>query len=98
MDRRARLQVGERALDQHLLLLEVNQQVVPQRLLRQHLQEKEATERPHAIYNGPMGREGGHLGVAQHDQPVFGARECHIEPPRVVEEADALPFVGAHTR
>ena len=67
----ALLEVGERPLHQAPVLLVVVQQVVPERLLGQH------------------------LGIAHHDDRIFGARERHIEAPGIGEEADALVLVGA---
>lgn len=39
-----------------------------------------------------------HFGIAQHDQPVLGTRESDVKAARVVEEADALPLIGANAR
>ncbi len=104
----ARAQAGQRALDQQAPLLEVDHQVVPQRLLQAAAERAGATSQGRVTgwvrrlirWRDTKGKakKKGHLGedfwVANDDQPVFGAGQSDIQAARVVEKADALRGSG----
>ena len=46
----------------------------------------------------PDGLFGQHFGIADDDNAVAGPRQRHVQPARIVQETDALIFVGSHAR
>ena len=85
-----------------LIVLEVDQEVVPQRLPAQDLQGAARGCTGHErveMHRGssPIGQYR-HLCVTQHNGAEFCPRQRHVEAARVAEEADSLELVGAHAR
>jgi hypothetical protein len=81
--RKIPIEVFARAVELHHGDLEIVERSLDQRVVRLEVVQEVV----------PENRTGQNARVAQHDQAVFRPRQRHIQPPRIIQEANPLRFV-----